>query len=148
MKRLSSWPISAAVALALAGVLGSGGCTTHGEGGRCDPGNKSTTDGTFLDCDTGLTCVSGSELELPDGGGHPSGNFCCPVDRTGLPLGDICLLSPTSPGSDASIGDSAPDSTVNDATTDQSNDVVTSDAPVDSPVTDAADDSATDASGE
>jgi len=149
MKRLSSWPISAALALALGAVLASGGCTTHGEGGRCDPGNVPAGTNQNADCDNGLSCISGQELELPDGGGHPTGYFCCPDNRQALPIGDVCALNPTSPGSDASIPDGATESGPGDATTDQStSDVVTTDSPSDAPVTDAQDDGATDAAGD
>jgi hypothetical protein len=102
MKRLPSWAIFCAV-LGAGGVLGAS-CTTHGEGGRCDPGN--VVNGAFADCDSNLTCISGQELALPDGGGHPQGYFCCPSSgRDTLPADDICRGSPVSPGSDASIPD-------------------------------------------
>jgi len=138
MKRVS-WLVACAFGV----VLYAAACTSHGEGGRCDP-NNTGTDGTYLDCNSGLTCVSGLELALPDGGGHPAGDFCCPAsaqDRAALPPGDICAGNPSSPGSDASIPDGAfNDVTTTDATSDQSTSDVSTDAPEDTTTTDAADD--------
>jgi hypothetical protein len=124
--------VSLCVAAALTAMLAPG-CTTHGEGGRCNPNNKTTT-GTFADCDNGLVCTSGLLLSLPEGGTSQA-DICCPVDRS-TSVTDICKGSPVSPGSDAAI---------TDATTDQSADVandVTGDAPndVENDASDAASD--------
>ena len=145
MKRL----ISAAIAFGVASVLAAA-CTTHGSGGRCDPGNVPAGTNQNADCDNGLTCIPGLELELPDGGGHPSGYFCCPPDqdRASLPLGDICALNPVAPGSDASIPDSATESGPGDASTDQASGDAATDATDDVVQSDASDAASTDASGE
>lgn len=141
MKGLS-WIAASAVAAALFAA-----CTSHGEGGRCDPGNVPAGSNQNADCNDGLVCIPGSELALPDGGGHPTGNFCCPPDRSTLPIGDICAESPPSPGSDASIPDGALESSVPDASGDQSTSDVVTDSPDDT-ATDAPDDSASDAAGD
>jgi len=137
MKRVS-WLLACAV-----GLVVYAACTSHGEGGRCDPGNVPAGSNQNADCNDGLVCTPGSELALPDGGGHPQGYFCCPPDRSGLPITDICAGSPTSPGSDASIPDGAlGDGSVTDSSSDQStSDVVTTDGSDDG-ATDAADDAA------
>ena len=140
MKRLASWVIVLATTGALAGA-----CTTHGAGGRCDPLNVPAGSNQNADCDNGLVCISGSELQLPDGGGSPQGNFCCPLDRQSLDPSNICYANTNVPGDDASIPDTGTtDTGSSDATQDQSSSDA-SDASSDSP-SDAGD--ASDASGE
>jgi hypothetical protein len=143
MKRLASLP-TVILLVGLAIALGSA-CTTHGEGGRCDHTNVSATGG-YLDCDDGLTCVSGSDIHFAEGG-NSSVDICCPSDRGSLPVGDICALSPISPGSDASIPDGGFETSTADVSTDTTTTDVTTDSPVDAP-TDVATDSPTDAPGQ
>ena len=128
MKRLSFSLVSLGVGAALAMALAPG-CTTHGEGGRCNPNNKTSTGG-FADCDSNLVCTSGLLLALPDGGGTSQADICCPVDRSTATT-DICKGSPVSPGSDASITDATADQST-DATNDVTGDV-TSDVDTDAP---------------
>jgi hypothetical protein len=133
MKRLSFSLVSLGVAAALSAMLAPG-CTTHGEGGRCDPKNINQTTNQFADCDNGLVCTSGALLSLPEGG-TVDGYICCPQDRS-TSTTDICKGSPVSPGSDASIPDVVTDTSTSDVTNDVVNDVTTdvvSDAPVDAP---------------
>ncbi len=147
MKRLASLP-TVLLLVGSAVALGSA-CTTHGEGGRCDHTNVSATGG-YLDCDDGLTCVSGSDIHFAEGG-NSSVDICCPSDRGSLPVGDICALSPISPGSDASIPDGGFDTSTSDVSTDTTTDVttdVTTDSPVDAPTDVALTDSPTDATGQ
>jgi hypothetical protein len=138
MKRLSFSVVSLGLAAALAAMLAPG-CTTHGEGGRCDPKNLNTTTGAFADCDNGLQCTSGTLLSLPEGG-TVDGFICCPQDRS-TSTTDICRGSPVSPGSDASISDATTDQSTSDVVT---SDVVTSDVSndvqTDAPITDASTD--------
>lgn len=137
MKRLSFSLVSLGLGGALAMMLAPG-CTTHGEGGRCDPKNLNTTNGAFADCDNGLQCTSGALLSLPEGG-TVDGYICCPADRS-TSTTDICKGSPISPGSDASIPDVVTtDTSTNDVTTDVTNDV-TSDVQTDAPITDSSSD--------
>jgi hypothetical protein len=141
MKRLSSVYLPLAVGAALTLVLAGNGCTTHGEGGRCDPLNKNSSGG-FADCDSNLICTPGSDLSLPEGG-TVSGNICCPQDRSKATT-DICRGSPITPGSDASIPEGGFESG-----TDATSDGPPSDAPVsDAPVSDAPAETSTDAAGD
>lgn len=142
MKRLASWLIVLATTGALAGA-----CTSHGAGGRCDPLNVPAGTNQNADCDNGLVCISGAELQLPDGGGSPQGNFCCPTDRTqNLDPSNICYASSNVIGDDASIPDTgATDTSTSDAPSDSSTSDSATDAPSDS-ASDAGD--ASDASGE
>ena len=141
MKRLSFSLVSFGLAAALATILAPG-CTTHGEGGRCDPNNKNSTGG-FADCEATnsnneqLICLSGANLTLPEGG-TVDGFICCPANRAKATT-DICKGSPISPGSDASIPDTSTDQQTSDVTTDVTSDV-TSDVQTDAPVSDAASD--------
>jgi hypothetical protein len=141
MKRLS-W----LVACAFGAVLWAA-CTSHGEGGRCDPGNVPAGSNQNADCNDGLACISGTELTLPDGGGHLTGVYvCCPPtvqERAALPDDDICKSSASSPGSDASIPEGGiNDVNVSDVVVDQSTSDVTTDAPADATSADAGDDAA------
>lgn len=131
------------VLVMVAAVIGA--CTTHGDGGRCDPANVPAGTNQNADCDNGLVCISGSELQLPDGGGSPQGNFCCPpTGRDQLPNTDICFANTNVPGDDASIPDTGTtDTGTNDATTDQSASDGATDAS-DAGSSDAADADATD----
>jgi hypothetical protein len=144
MKRLSFSIVSLGVAAALTAVLAPG-CTTHGEGGRCDPNNTNTTGG-FADCDAtnsngeALVCTSGQYLALPEGG-TVEGFVCCPSNRAKATT-DICKGSPISPGSDASISDATPDQSTADVTTSD----VTNDVAIDAPVDAQGDASSSDAS--
>lgn len=149
MKSLSWAPLSAAgVVFALACALAPA-CTTHGEGGRCDHTN--VVNNQYADCDNGLVCLPGNELALPDGGGAPKGDFCCPGDpnvRAALPTSDICHGAGNAPNSDASIPDGALETGAGDATSDQSTSDVVTDAPSEA-ATDAGDDGASaDAAGD
>jgi hypothetical protein len=133
---LSLGTVSAAAGLAIGLLLFLGpACTTHGEGGRCDPLN--IVNGQFADCDTNLTCVQAGDIQLPEGGTSQA-SICCPSNRSALLPGDICALSPTTPGSDASIPDGGFDTGTTDATPDQSSDAP-SDANDGSTITDASD---------
>jgi hypothetical protein len=142
-KRLPSMVLPLGIGAALAIALAPG-CTTHGEGGRCDPSNVNPAGG-FADCDATnsngvpLVCTSGAVLALPEGG-TVSGYVCCPGpnDRAKATT-DICRGNPVAPGSDASIPDTGAD-----ATSDQSTSDVTSDAPGDV-TTDSPSDVTTDA---
>src|SRR5579859_2328664 len=71
---------SLGVVVALAASLW-GGCTTHGDGGRCDSKNGNA------DCDNGLVCTRAQEILLPEGGVSQS-DICCPQDRSTAPAGD------------------------------------------------------------
>ena len=130
MKRLSFSLVSLGTACALAMLLAPG-CTTHGEGGRCDPNNTNTTGG-FADCDATnsngapLICISGQNLTLPEGG-QLQGFLCCPANRAEATT-DVCKGSPASPGSDAAITtDATTDQSTSDVTTDQTTSDVTTD---------------------
>jgi len=129
MKRLSFSLVSLGLAAALSAMLAPG-CTTHGEGGRCDPKNVNPSTNAFADCDGNLVCTSGTLLSLPEGG-TVEGYICCPQDRSTSTTA-ICKGSPVSPGSDASIPDSTPDQSTSDVTTDVASDV-TSDVATDAP---------------
>lgn len=133
MKRLSFSLVSLALAAALGTTLAPG-CTTHGEGGRCDPKNINQTTNLNADCDSTLQCTNGAILSLPEGG-TVDGWICCPVDRTKSTT-DICKGSPVSPGSDASIPDTGSDQQTSDVVSDVTSDVtsdVETDAPSDAP---------------
>ena len=134
MKRLSFSLVSLGVAAALAASMAPG-CTTHGEGGRCDPKNINPTTNQFADCDDGLVCTSGALLALPEGGSSQA-DICCPQDRSTSTTA-ICKGSPVSPGSDASITDSTTDQQTADVTTDVVSDVTT-DVAADAPPSDAS----------
>jgi hypothetical protein len=141
MKRLSFSLVSLGLAATLTVALAPG-CTTHGEGGRCDPKNIDPTTNAFADCDSNLTCTSGALLSLPEGG-TVAGDICCPVDRSTATT-DICRGSPVSPGSDASISDattdqSTSDVSTSDVTTDVTNDVETDASSTSDAATDAPD---------
>jgi len=134
MKRLPAFA-SVTVVLGLFAAL-SPACTTHGEGGRCDPTN--IVNGQFADCDNGLTCYPAQDIHLPEGGNSQAA-ICCPTDRTQATT-QICMLSPTAPGSDAGFPDGGfQDTGTVDSTVDQS----TNDAP-----SDVTEDTTTDATGE
>ncbi len=142
MTRLSSIYLPLGIGVALALALAPG-CTTHGEGGRCDPNNINATTNTNADCDSNLVCTPGQVLSLPEGG-QVTGNVCCPADRSTATT-DICRGSPVSPGSDAGIPETGGETGTTDATSDQS----TSDVVTDSTTSDVVTDSATtDATGE
>jgi len=136
MKRLSFSLVSLGLAAALSAMLAPG-CTTHGEGGRCDPKNINPTTNQFADCDNGLVCTSGALLSLPEGG-TVDGYICCPEHREQSTTA-ICKGSPVSPGSDASIPDATSDQQTADVTSDVTNDV-TNDVETDAPITDASSD--------
>ena len=136
MKRLSFSVVSLGLAASLAMVLAPG-CTTHGEGGRCDPKNVNPSTNAFADCDNGLVCTSGTLLSLPEGG-TVDGYICCPQDRS-TSTTQICLGSPVSPGSDASLTDVTTDQSTADVTSDVTGDVVSDVG------TDAVSDASTDA---
>ena len=136
MKRLSFSLVSLGLAAALAATLAPG-CTTHGEGGRCNPKNTTSTGG-FADCDNGLVCTSGFLLALPEGGASQA-DICCPVDRSQSTT-DICKGSPISPGSDASIPDATTDQSTSDVTTSDVVTDVTTDVQTDSSPSDASSD--------
>src|SRR5947209_3507483 len=138
MKRLSFSLVSFGTVAALFVALAPG-CTTHGEGGRCDPRNTNSTGG-FADCEATnsngaqLICLSGQNLSLPEGG-TVDGYICCPSDRSQATT-DICRGSPVSPGSEAGIGDATADQSTADVTSDVTSDVsndVTSDVSTDAP---------------
>jgi hypothetical protein len=115
------------------------GCTTHGEGGRCDPKNINPTTNQFADCDDGLVCTSGTLLSLPEGG-TVDGYICCPPpEKRAQSSSAICRGSPVSPGSDASIEDAPTDQQTADVTSDVTNDV-TNDVVTDAPITDSSSD--------
>jgi hypothetical protein len=128
--------IPAAIAVALAASMAPG-CTTHGEGGRCDSMNLNA------DCDNGLVCIHGDDIILPEGGTSQA-DICCPVDRSSLTPGDICYLNTNAPGSDAGIPDTGTDVTVDQSSSDVTTDVT--DAPSDAPADTTED--ATDATGD
>ena len=134
MKRLSFSFVSLGLAAALAVALAPG-CTTHGEGGRCDPKNINLTTNQYADCDDGLVCTSGTLLSLPEGG-TVNGYICCPQDRS-TSTTDICKGSPVSPGSDASISDATTDQSTSDVTTSDVVSDVTTDVETDAAPTDA-----------
>jgi len=100
-------------------------CTSHGEGGRCDPNNSNA------DCDNGLVCIQAQDIILPEGG-YSQAAICCPVDRAALMPGDICYLNSNTPGSDAGIPEGgfpeassdAPVESSSDAPIDQSSDAI------------------------
>ncbi len=139
--------VPAAIALATTISL-AGACTTHGAGGRCDPRNVPAGTNQNADCDDGLVCISGAELQLPDAGGSPQGDFCCPPANSAaaaqLDPTNICHTSATTIGDDASIADTGTTdtSTPTDATTDDG----ASDAPSESSIDSG--DAATDAVSE
>ncbi len=149
MKRLSSmvWPLGIVAALTFALAPG---CTTHGEGGRCDPNNVNQTTGGFADCDATnsngvpLVCVSGTTLSLPEGG-IVQGYVCCPDPaHRDQATTDICKGNPISPGSDASIPDTGTTETgTSDATSDQSTSDVVTDSQTSDVVTDSSSDGPT-----
>jgi hypothetical protein len=142
MKRLSSIYLPLGIGALLAAALAPG-CTTHGEGGRCDPANINQTTNLNADCDSNLVCTSGTVLSLPEGG-TVTGWVCCPADRSTATT-DICRGNPISPGSEAGIPEAGAETGTNDATVDQS----TSDVVTDSPTSDVQTDSATtDAAGD
>jgi hypothetical protein len=136
MKRLSFSLVSFGFAAMLTMALAPG-CTTHGEGGRCDPKNINQSTNLNADCDSDLQCTNGALLSLPEGG-TVAGWICCPVDRSKSTT-EICKGSPVSPGSDASITDATTDQSTadvtNDVVSDVTNDVTTdaSDASTDAP---------------
>jgi hypothetical protein len=143
MKRLSSIYLPLGIGAALALALAPG-CTTHGEGGRCDPANINPTTNLNADCDSNLVCTPGQVLSLPEGG-TVTGDVCCPADRSKATT-DICRGNPISPGSDAAIVDTG---VVDTGTTDASSDQSTSDVVTDSATSDVETDSATtDAAGD
>ena len=108
-------------------------CTTHGEGGRCDPNNGNA------DCDNGLICINGDDIILPEGG-YSQAAICCPTDRSDLMPGDICYLNSMTPGSEAGIPEGGfPEASMMDVPVDQtSSDVTQSDVSTDAPA-DASD---------
>lgn len=138
-RRFASIYVQLAIGALLAVSLAPG-CTTHGEGGRCDP-NNIDVNGNFADCDTGLICTPGSELSLPEGGTSEA-DICCPADRS-LATTNICKGSPSSPGSDAGIPeggfDTGTDVTTDTTTSDVTTDTTTSDVTTDSPIESSTD---------
>lgn len=126
-KRLSSIYLPLGIGAALAIALAPG-CTTHGEGGRCDPANTNASGG-YADCDSNLVCTPGQVLSLPEGG-TVQGNICCPADRSTATT-DICRGNPISPGSDAGIPETSTTDTGSDVTTDQTTSDVVTDSPSD-----------------
>jgi hypothetical protein len=138
MTRLASTWLPAAIVLATTVSL-AGACTSHGAGGRCDIRDLPAGSSQNTDCDNGLVCISGAELQLPDGGGTPAGYFCCPIDRkTGIDPSNICYQNANIIGDDAGIPDTGATETggPEDATTDQSS---TEAGPDDAAATDADD---------
>ncbi len=115
------------------------GCTTNGEGGRCDHTN--VVNGVYADCDSDLVCVQAVDIRLPEGGTSQA-DICCPSNRA-LAQTQICMLSPPAPGSDAGIPDGGFETGTNDATMDQSTQDVTADQ-----ATDVSTDVSTDTSGD
>ena len=122
---------SLGVVVALAASLW-GGCTTHGDGGRCDSKNGSA------DCDNGLVCTRAQEILLPEGGVSQS-DICCPQDRSTAPPGDICANNPITPGSEAGIPEGGIDATSTDASSDATTDQSTGDAGDGAVTTDSGD---------
>ncbi len=149
MKRLSSmvWPLGIVAALTFALAPG---CTSHGEGGRCDPNNVNQTTGALADCDATnsngvpLFCVAVSSLSLADSS-FTQDHVCCPdAAHRNQATTDVCKGNPVSPGSDASIPDtSTPETGTNDATSDQSTSDVVTDSQTSDVVTDSPSDGPT-----
>jgi len=141
MIRSSMRWIPAAVVFATALSLANA-CTTHGVGGRCDLRNVPAGSTQNADCDTGLVCISGAELQLPDGGGSPQGYFCCPPPGSTITVdpSNICYTSNTTISDDAAIptdSGGTSDTGTTDAATDSSSQDSSSDATAD----DSGDDS-------
>ena len=125
---------SLGVVVALAASLWGGGCTTHGDGGRCDSRNGNS------DCDNGLVCTHAQDILLPGEAGTVSQtDICCPQDRSTAPPGDICAFNPVTPGSEAGIPESGVDGSETDAASDVTSDQSTSDAADGATETDATD---------
>jgi hypothetical protein len=130
---------SVAIVLGLVASLANG-CTTNGEGGRCDHTN--VVNGVYADCDTGLVCVQAVDIRLPEGGTSQA-DICCPSDRS-LATTQICMLNPAAPGSDAGIPEGGFETGTPDVMTmDQSTTDVTEDT-----TSDVSSDVSTDTSGD
>jgi hypothetical protein len=123
--RLIAHGLVAISLVALACVLGTGGCSNQSEGDQCSTANGND------DCQDGLACVSGAPF-------NSNYDRCCPPDPTQvttqactppttLPLGDSG--SPDTSTVDSSAVDS---STLDTSVVDSS--VVDTSTPVDAPV--------------
>jgi len=119
---------------ALAGALGSHGCSDYGEGDRCETENNND------DCQDGLVC---KQLTGVNGG------RCCPPDLSTASPDSICSQKANAVGGDAAPA--TPDgSTTSDASKSDASDAAsdaTGDATSDA-ATDAAQDGSSDASGD
>ena len=74
-------------------------CGKQGEGERCDINNSS------LDCESGLRCLSGDQLNIENGRGVA---LCCPIEGI-QPTVDACLAGTTQLPQDPLPPPEAPD---------------------------------------